>query len=86
MFIWIIGLLTCAAFGRERDPLDIATPDRAPEEPPEADLFAVWAYKCCILDAFGCWIAVGMAATGPVGVCTLVLAAFSFTCYPSIWV
>ena len=86
MFIWIMGLLICAAFGRERDPLDIATPDRAPEEPPEADLFAVCAYSCCILEAFGCWLVGGTAVIGPVGVYTLVLAAFSFIYCPSIYV
>lgn len=54
MFICTIGLLICAAFVRGREPLDMATPERAPEEPPEADRFAVWACSCCILEAFGC--------------------------------
>lgn len=32
--------------GLDREPLEMAMPERAPEEPPDADLFAVWAWSC----------------------------------------
>lgn len=73
------------------EPLDIAIPDLAPDDPPEADLLVVWAWSCCILDCLGgcafCWWCYWCEMdTGPVGVCTLVLAAFSFTYCPNIYV
>lgn len=41
MFIYIIVPLIWVGLGREREPLETATPDRAPEDPPDADLLAV---------------------------------------------